>query len=627
MIFGELLNRFGQMMRPGYAVMFDVTGAQRDELARKLVRLVELPAGDRTEQLASWLNSLIEKGGGTVIGSDLVEMATTKYKEAIAAKGRGELVLANRLGVEACALLSRVAPDPTLLAEIRKFLEDVDYKPVMLPIAAGSFFMGSDKNLDPMAEDAELSSEHELWLPEYYIAQAPITNEQYFAFVRAMGKRAPRHWENGQFPTDKAKHPVVCVSWYDAVEYCHWLSEITGKVYRLPTEAEWEKACGGTDTRIWPWGNEPPGDMRCNYGKGAYVKGGAADTTPVGAYPKGANDLLDMAGNVWEWTSTLYNRRYPYKADDGRENAESGEPRIHRGGSFVDAAQFVRCAYRGGANFPFNSSENVGFRVVMNSALPTASTLTPPPTHAASSNPPASAARPDLQLLITLSPDAKTLSYILNSLDGDYNFKRVGSVDLTASPRELLQRTFDRLSTLARLAPDARTPAQVIRELADVGSNLYDELFPPEFKQQYPALRERHLGGNLLITTNDPWIPWEIVRPLEYDSSGNTIYDDPPLCESFQLARWTAGTGAPAQLALGRAVVIQPEADLPAGRTEREYFAVTAGRATGPSGRHAVANSRGYAGFVQRQADATLPLRLPWQFRSDRSQRLQAQAS
>ena len=97
-------------------------------------------------------------------------------------------------------------------------------------------------------------------------------------------------------------------------------------------------------------------------------------------------------------------------------------------------------------------------------------------------------------------------------------------------------------------------------------------VFPPEFKREYPALREKHLGGNLLITANDPWIPWEIVRPLEYDRWGKVLYDDPPLCESFQLARWIAGAAAPAQLAFGSAVIIQPQANLPAARAEREYF-------------------------------------------------------
>jgi CHAT domain-containing protein len=113
--------------------------------------------------------------------------------------------------------------------------------------------------------------------------------------------------------------------------------------------------------------------------------------------------------------------------------------------------------------------------------------------------------------------------------------------------------------------------------MADAGSNLYDELFPPEFKREYPALREKHLGGNLLITSNEPWIPWEIVRPLEHDRRGQALYEDPPLCESYQLARWVAGAAAPAQLALNRAAVIQPEANLLAARRERDYFAALSG--------------------------------------------------
>ena len=104
---------------------------------------------------------------------------------------------------------------------------------------------------------------------------------------------------------------------------------------------------------------------------------------------------------------------------------------------------------------------------------------------------------PDLQLLITLAPDGKTLSYTLNSPDGDYNFLQLGSVTLQVSPRELLQRTFDRLSTLAVLSPGTRTLAraqQAQRDLADIGSNLYDELLPDVFKTEYRTLREEIPG-------------------------------------------------------------------------------------------------------------------------------------
>lgn len=183
---------------------------------------------------------------------------------------------------------------------------------------------------------------------------------------------------------------------------------------------------------------------------------------------------------------------------------------------------------------------------------------------------------PDLQLLITLASDNKTLSYTLNSPGGGYNFLPVGQVNLTSPPRELLQRTFDRLSTWARFSPDQRTPAeteQAFRDLAGIGSNLYEELFPLEFKLEYPMLRDRHRGGTLLITTNDPWIPWEVVRPLEYDRRGQSIYDDPPLCQSFQLARWPASVAPPAQLIFSHAAIIQPRSDLPAAQSEKEFLA------------------------------------------------------
>jgi hypothetical protein len=189
---------------------------------------------------------------------------------------------------------------------------------------------------------------------------------------------------------------------------------------------------------------------------------------------------------------------------------------------------------------------------------------------------PAAASPPDLQLQIMLASDGRTLKYTLNSPDGEYNFLRVGSMTLGESPRDLFQRIFDRLSNLARLAAKQRTPGQrdkVVRDLADIGGNLYAELIPPKLKREYRALRAKHRGANLTITTNDPWIPWEIVRPVEYDFDGTLLYDDAPLCESFRLARWVAGKAAPQRLEFLNAVVVQPERDLPAARTEREYFA------------------------------------------------------
>lgn len=182
----------------------------------------------------------------------------------------------------------------------------------------------------------------------------------------------------------------------------------------------------------------------------------------------------------------------------------------------------------------------------------------------------------DLKLLVTLEPDGKTLSYMLNSTGGDYNFHSLGSVTLQAPPREVLQRTFDRLSTLARLSAEKRTPAQTqqaIRDLADIGSNLYDELISDAFKEEYSVLREKYLGGNLWLTSNEPWIPWEIVRPFAYDRRGALLYNDAPLCESFRLARWVTDAAAPARLALRQAMVVRPPANLKATSVETSYLA------------------------------------------------------
>jgi formylglycine-generating enzyme required for sulfatase activity len=244
-------------------------------------------------------------------------------------------------------------------------------EPEMVLIPADEFTMGSDPSLDPDAVDDE-GPQHTLHLPDFYLAKMPVTNAQYAAFVQATGHPAPYHWGGGLPPRRREDHPVVNVSWHDALAYCSWLAEATGKPYRLPSEAEWEKGARGDDGRIYPWAGqwEP---ARCNSREGGQGDTIAAvgiyigETTPVGAYPEGASPygLLDMAGNVWEWTSSIY-EVYPYDPGDGREDLQAGDEvrRVLRGGAFGNLAWRVRSAFRG-SDLPDFAFWDRGFRVAL----------------------------------------------------------------------------------------------------------------------------------------------------------------------------------------------------------------------------------------------------------------------
>lgn len=249
------------------------------------------------------------------------------------------------------------------------------FEPEMVVVPAGPFLMGtSDEQIADMVRRFDWAKEakkqgwfddekplHEVNLPEFAIGRYPVTNAEYAAFVQATGYQAPTHWREGRVPEGLVDHPVVNVSWHDALAYANWLKEKTDKPYSLPSEAEWEKAARGRDARLWPWGNDwDPSRANC-------APDGPGRTTPVDQYsPQGDSPYgcADMAGNVWEWTRSIY-KAYPYDpADPAREDLSSGSGRVLRGGSFYDAAGNARCACRDG-NYPFLFSRLIGFRVVL----------------------------------------------------------------------------------------------------------------------------------------------------------------------------------------------------------------------------------------------------------------------
>jgi formylglycine-generating enzyme required for sulfatase activity len=181
---------------------------------------------------------------------------------------------------------------------------------------------------------------------------------------RREGRKEPRFWQDPSFGIRKPNRPVVGVTWYEVVAYCNWLTEKLrrdGKigqsdVVRLPTEAEWEKAARGVDGRWWPWGNE------WDQNRANTEEGGVGGTTPVGIYPGGVSPYgcYDMAGNVWEWTGSLY-KPYPYQPDDGREDPNAEGSRVIRGGSWGSPQGSARCAHAAAAP-PDERSGNLGFR-------------------------------------------------------------------------------------------------------------------------------------------------------------------------------------------------------------------------------------------------------------------------
>jgi formylglycine-generating enzyme required for sulfatase activity len=271
-------------------------------------------------------------------------------------------------------LFSR-SPDNQILElvpdETQADFEPLPFEPETITIPAGLFLMGSPPG--PGVPEHE-TPQHEIDLPAYRIGKFPVTNDQYAEFIRRVKTQdEPEGWFLRKPPKGKNDHPVVGVNWYDAQDYCRWLSGRTGRTYRLPSEAEWEKAARGPNGQRYPWG-ESWFDGRCN--------AGGDDTTPVKDpvdgegpyYPEGSSPYgcYEMLGNVEEWSSTLWGGdphrsefRYPYNPDDGREEGEAPAHvfRVHRGGSFQDRQIDLSCSARSYDN-PESRLPWHGFRVV-----------------------------------------------------------------------------------------------------------------------------------------------------------------------------------------------------------------------------------------------------------------------
>lgn len=312
------------------------------------------------ERLAQLRGEELLKEASAYKATGKIAEAIAKLEEADQAEFRPDFDLtAEKADVyrQAAILLvqagEELARNGDLTGAAEKYQAALDLKPppdtpVYVRVPAGEFTMGSTET--EQYSNADEKPQHQVTLNEFWILRTEVTNWQYSECVKAGACAAPNNtrWDKPQL----RYWPVTDVSWHQANAYAQWRGG------RLPTEAEWEKACRGTDAHIYPWGDKRPTRELANFN---FNEGTMTD---VGSYEKGQSPfgLLDMAGNVWEWTSSQY-QNYPYQPDDGREEQMGDATRTLRGGAFSNLENNVRCANRYDSN-PTFADDVVGFRVL-----------------------------------------------------------------------------------------------------------------------------------------------------------------------------------------------------------------------------------------------------------------------
>jgi formylglycine-generating enzyme required for sulfatase activity len=247
----------------------------------------------------------------------------------------------------------------------------------MVAIPRGKFLMGSPED-EPGRYDDE-SPQHEVTVQPFFMGKYPVTQAQWKA-VATKCPQVNRELEPNpsKFKENKQENnlPVERITWYDAVEFCKRLSQLTGRKYRLPSEAEWEYACRAGTTTPFHFGETITGKLanyRATTTYGEEPKGECRErTTPVGSFTANAFGLYDMHGNVWEWCDDHWHGDYNDAPTDGSawiesNSVEEGARRLLRGGSWYSDPRNCRSAYRHNY-YPDYRSFHYGFRLVVSGA-------------------------------------------------------------------------------------------------------------------------------------------------------------------------------------------------------------------------------------------------------------------
>jgi sulfatase modifying factor 1 len=237
---------------------------------------------------------------------------------------------------------------PCLFLPLRWYVEHV-HTPPMIRIPAGSFWMGSEGHY-PWE-----SPRHRVHVDEFQIAATAVTRRDYANFLEIAGHPEPKSWDDALF--NDPDQPVVGVNWFDAVKYCEWLSAANGENYRLPTEAEWEKACRGGIEAEYAWGNESPDAL-------PYFQGPWPAPRRVGEWQPNGFGIFNLGDNTHEWCSDWFSADfYALSPESNPQGPESGSRKVSRGGSWRHQVKASRAAHRSSLPPAFRYTD-YGFRLV-----------------------------------------------------------------------------------------------------------------------------------------------------------------------------------------------------------------------------------------------------------------------